>query len=140
MNMMGTTSRPWRITIPPASITARWRGLPPFPSMHWGWRSISIPFIILILLTIRMAAKMYLLQMLPPMQTEPLPSPTKLTKTIYAISYLKSMVSPGAVTGTPARIISTSRRWWSNPQSNEGMRSIPSLYGCRQISLKKDNR
>ncbi len=100
-------------------------------------KAISIPFTILILHTIRMAAKRYLLQTLPPMQTEPLPSPTKLTKTICAISYLKNMASPGEVTGTPARITSTSRRWWSNPQSNEGMRSIPSLYGCRQISIKK---
>ena len=58
-------------------------------------------------------------------------------KTICAISYLKNMASPGEVTGTPARITSTSRRWWSNPQSNSGMRSIPSLYGCRQISIKK---
>lgn len=98
------------------------------------------PFTILILHTIRMAVKRYLLQTLPPMQTEPLPSPTKLTKTICAISYLKNMASPGEVTGTPARITSTSRRWLSNPQSNEGMRSIPSLYGCRQIILKKDNR
>lgn len=68
------------------------------------------PFIILILLTIRMAAKRYLLQALPPMQTEPLPSPTKLTKTICVISYLRNMVSPGEVTGTPARIISIFRR------------------------------
>lgn len=68
------------------------------------------PFIILILLTIRMAAKRYLLQTLPPMQTEPLRSPTKLTKTICAISYLRNMVSPGEVTGTPARIISIFRR------------------------------
>lgn len=68
------------------------------------------PFIILILLTIRMAAKRYLLQTLPHTQTEPLPSLTKLTKTICAISYLRNMVSPGEVTGTPARIISIFRR------------------------------
>lgn len=68
------------------------------------------PFIILILLTIRMAAKRYLLQMLPHTQTEPLPSPTKLMKMICAISCLSSMASPGVDTGTPARITSTSRR------------------------------
>ena len=66
--------------------------------------------IILILLTIRMAAKRYLLQMLPHTQTEPLPSPTKLMKMICAISCLSSMASPGVDTGTPARITSTSRR------------------------------